>query len=147
MGERTSHSYAVTLSALGVFLLAAGNILESGLALSGYGQIQSLPLSVPPWYFVVGGAVWGLLYLVSAMGIFRHRQWGFHLAMLTLLLQFAAWIVDSAFFRHPAIVSQSIIFDTAIRCVLVVLGVLILVRLGQPPSKPHSGQARGNPSR
>jgi hypothetical protein len=139
MGERTSHSYAVTLAAAGVFLLAAGNFLEFGLALARFQQIQSLPLTVPAWYFLAGGAVWGMMYLISAVGIARHRLWGYWTAMLTLLLQFAAWAVDMAFYRHPAIVTQSIIFDAAIRCVLVALGVVILVRLGRPPYKPQTG--------
>jgi hypothetical protein len=139
MGERTGPSCAVTLTAFGVFLLAAGGILQAVLALVRSAQISRLPLSVPGWYFFGGSLIWGCLYLVSGWGILKRRVWGFRLALLTLLLQFIAWIADALWIRHPDTVSQSIGFDAAVRVLLVAVGAFLLVRLGRPPSKIKSG--------
>jgi len=102
-------------------------------------QISKLALSVPGWYFFGGSLIWGCSYLVSGLGILRRHIWGFRLALLTLFLQFIAWIADSFWIRHPDSVTQSIGFDTAVRVLLVAVGAVILVRLGRPPTKTKSG--------
>jgi hypothetical protein len=122
-----------------VFLLGAGGILQATLALARNGQISRLSLSVPSWYFFGGSLIWGCLYLVSGLGILKRHNWGFRLALLTLLLQFIAWMADAVWIRHPDTVSQSIGFDAAIRVLLVAIGAVILVRLGRPPTKTKSG--------
>lgn len=139
MDKRPTRSCAVTLAAFGVFLFATGSLLQAGLALAQYDQLRNLPLSAPAWYFLLGGIVWGVLGLGAGMGIWRRQAWGFRLAMVTVVLQFVAWLADSTLIHHPAAVMQSFGFDLALRFLLVVIGTAILVRLGCSTSGSHPG--------
>lgn len=62
--------------------------------------MPDLPLSVPRWYPSVTGAVWGLAFLVSVLGLWTGRGWAPGLARgAGLLFVVWYWIDRLAFVR------------------------------------------------
>jgi uncharacterized membrane protein (UPF0136 family) len=112
-----------------VFLLGIGYFLQAGLAVSQYDNLRHLPLSVPSWYFLLVGAVWGGIWLVAGIGLWRGRAWGRRLALAAIPLQFAAWLADRWLFNRSPVSLQSIGFDAGLRLALAVIGILVIARI------------------
>jgi hypothetical protein len=86
----------VTWLCLGGLILAAAYLLRFAGGLS----IPDLPLSVPRWYPSVTGAIWGLGFLASVLGLWTGQRWAPALARgAGLLYVLWYWIDRLAFVR------------------------------------------------
>jgi len=148
MGKRKSRPLAVTLTAGGVFLLGAGNLVQSGQVLFRYDLFRSLPLSVPAWYPALGGAVWGAVWIVLGAGLWRGREWARRSALIAIPLQLGFWIADWALFSRSTIAIQSFAFDFFLRLLIAGLAAGVLLfggrreeRRGGPDAQPEIGQS------
>ena len=63
---------SVSWLAVGVLVLAAGNVIRFFTGLSRYSFLKELGLSAPPAYLIAGGGFWGLAGLGLAAGLW----WG-----------------------------------------------------------------------
>jgi hypothetical protein len=132
MGERPRHSYAVTLATGGVFLIGLGYVLQAALAVSQFDDLRHLPLSVPSWYFLLSGAVWGAIWLAAGTGLWRGREWGRHLALAVVPLQLAAWLADRWLLSRSLVSLQSIGWDVGLRLALAAIGTVVIARIRFP---------------
>jgi len=69
--SRTKRPFLVTLLAIVVLLLSIANGGKVIVALTGWAALGALNLSIPLWLVVVTGAVWGVIWLVEAWGLWR----------------------------------------------------------------------------
>jgi hypothetical protein len=145
MEKRNRRPWLVTFTAIGVFFIAAGSFLQTGLAVSQRNSLNSLPLSAPAWYFLLGGVLWGAAWLAVAVGIWRLRGRAITFALFFLPIYSAAWLADRLLFTRSPAIQNSIVFDLAIRLAGLVLGILVLLlsrhvlKKVQPPPSTHEG--------
>ncbi len=59
-----------------VLMFTGLQILRLGTALRSWQLLNSLPLTMPPLYFVLSGAVWALAGAATAYGLARPTAWG-----------------------------------------------------------------------
>jgi hypothetical protein len=128
MEKHRRRPFVVTLLCYGVFLLGAGYLLKSGQALSHYSLDSRLPLSVPPWYPVLSGGLWGGLWLALAAGLWRGREWARRFTLIALAVQLGVWLADWFLFSRSSIAIQSFWFEFTVRLALsgICAGILLL---------------------
>jgi hypothetical protein len=131
MEKRHRNPFFVTLLAFGVFLLGGGYFLQSGQALSHYALNLQIPLSVPAWYQPLGGGIWGTVWLVLAIGLWRRKEWARRLTLLIVPVQLLFWLGDWLLFSRSSIAIQSFGFDLILRLALAGLGTAILLLSGR----------------
>jgi hypothetical protein len=91
---------SVTLLALAVLSLAAFHLLGVVSGGQRYTFLSTLPLSLPPAYVVIGNAVWGTVFGVMAVGLWRLRHWGRVGTLIAFSLYVAhAWLERLLFAR------------------------------------------------
>jgi hypothetical protein len=131
MEKRHRQPFLVTLVIYGVFLLTAGYFLQSGQALSRYLLQAGYSLSVPVWYVPLTGALWGGLWLVLGIGLWRRKEWARRFTLIVLPLQVVLWLADWWLFSRSAIAIQSFGFDLALRLLAAGLCAAILLLSGR----------------
>ncbi len=131
MENRHRQPFLVTLVIYGVFLLGGGYFLQSGQALSRYLLQAGYPLSVPPWYLPLAGALWGGLWLVLGIGLWRRKEWARRFTLIVLPLQVCFWLADWWLFSRSAIAIQSFGFDLTLRLLAAGLCAAILLLSGR----------------
>jgi len=131
MEKRHRQPFAVTLTVYGVFLLGAGYFLQSGQALSRYSLYNRLPLSVPAWYLPLVGALWGGLWWVLGVGLWRRKEWARRIALIAIPLQVCSWLADWWLFSRSTIAIQSFGFDLVLRLLAAGLAMAILLLAGR----------------
>jgi len=131
MEKRHRNPFVVTLLAFGVFLLGVGYFLQSGQALSHFALNQKIPLSVAAWYQPLGGGVWGAVWLVLAIGLWRRKEWARRFTLIIIPVQLIFWLGDWLLFSRSSIAIQSFGFDLILRLALAGLGAAILLLSGR----------------
>jgi hypothetical protein len=58
-----------------VLYLGAVNLARARLALDGESFVATLPLAMPPAYLAASGLVWGIAFIVAALGVWRLWSW------------------------------------------------------------------------
>jgi len=130
MEKRHRQPYAVTLTAYGVLILGAGYCLGVFHAIFTYSTIESLPLSVPAWYFPLSGIVWGGVWLVLGIGLRFGKEWSRRAALVAIPICFCAWMADEWLLSRSAIALQSFGFEAVLRLILAAIGVALLIGAG-----------------
>jgi hypothetical protein len=131
MEKRHRQSFVVTLTAYGVLLLGAGYILGAVHSILTYSTLESLPLSVPAWYFPFSAAAWGGLWLVLGTGLRWGKEWSRRAALIALPIQYCAWLADQRLLSRSAIALQSFGFEAILRLILAVIGAAVLIGAGR----------------
>ncbi|MGD0173261.1 MAG: hypothetical protein ABSC61_02335 [Anaerolineales bacterium] len=130
MEKRHRHPFAVTLTAWGVLILGAGYSLGVLHAIFTYSTIESLPLSVPAWYFPLSGAVWGGVWLALGIGLRFGKEWSRRAALVAIPICFCAWMADERLLSRSATALQSFGFEAVLRLILAAIGVAFLIGAG-----------------
>lgn len=130
MEKRHRQPYAVTLTAYGVLILGAGYCLGVLHALFTYSTIESLPLSVPAWYFPLSGAVWGGVWLALGIGLRFGKEWSRRAALVAIPICFCAWMADERLLSRSATALQSFGFEAGLRLILAAIGMAVLIAAG-----------------
>jgi hypothetical protein len=131
MEKRHRQPFFVTLVVYGVLLLAAGYFLLAGQALFRYLIQDGYTLSVPAWYLPLVGALWGGLWLVLGISLWRRREWARRFTLIVLPLQILFWLADWRLFSRSAIAIQSFGFDLILRLLAAGLSAAILLLSGR----------------
>lgn len=134
MAKRHRRPLTVTIAACGVFFLGVGYCLAAGQAFFQYSMLARLPLPVPAWYFPVGNALWGGLWLVLGIGLWLGKEWSRRTALIAIPVQFVLWLADWRLFTRSTIAIQSFGFEVAWRFVAAALGMVLLFRAGGWPT-------------
>jgi hypothetical protein len=142
MEKRNRRPRLVTIAALAVFLLGVDSFLQAGLAILQFNSLNSLPLSVPAWYFLSGGVLWGVAWMISATGIWRQQAWAFVLTLILLPVHLAAFLADRLFLTRAPAIQNAFGFHLAIQIVCTVLGILFVLLARR--RHPASGQPTTN---
>jgi hypothetical protein len=129
--KRHRRPLPVTLLIGGVFLLGAGFLLQSGQVLSRYTLYNRLPLSIPAWYLPAVGALWGGLWLILGIGLWRRKEWARRFTLVAIPLQAAFWLADWWLFSRSTIAIQSFAFDFILRLLMAGLATTILLLAGR----------------
>ena len=66
----------VTGLALLILVLALANSVRMGVAITYWGRLPQLPMTVSWLYLAGGGLFWAVAFSISALGLFRFRAWG-----------------------------------------------------------------------
>ena len=131
MEKRHRQPYAVTLTAYGVLILGAGYCLGVFHAIFTYSTIESLPLSVPAWYFPLNGAVWGAVWLALGIGLRFGKEWSRRAALVAIPICFFAWMAAERLLSRSAIALQSFGFEAVLRLILTAIGLAVLIGAGR----------------
>ena len=126
MDQRHRRTWIVTWTVFGVFILSAGQFLQSWQGVAKFANLSSLPLSVQTWYFVVGGAVWGIAWLTAGVGLWRMQEWARRFALVLIPLSLAAWLADQWIFSRSPVFDESIGFNFVIRLIPAAAAFLAL---------------------
>ena len=90
---RRKRPRSVTLFALAVLYLGVVNLARAALALNGSTFEKTLPLTMPLPYLAAGGIVWGSVFVVTALGIWKMWAWARRLALVAITAyQVHIWI-------------------------------------------------------
>lgn len=112
----------VTALSLGVLTLAMLQLARFGLSLS----LPSLPLSVPPIYLTLTGAIWGSGALVGAWALYTGRSWAPSFARWGFIA-YALWYwADRLLLVRSDYARQTIPASIAISVVLLIVGFWVL---------------------
>jgi hypothetical protein len=151
MEKRPRRPFLVTLVAAGVLLLGGGYLLQSGQAFSRYLLDDLYPLSVPAWYIVLTGAVWGVTWLVLGTGLWLRREWARRGTLIVLPLQLAFWLGDWWLFSRSAAAIQSFGFELILRLSAAGVAAAVLLlwkgweRGAGPAAEKQTGRENGRP--
>jgi hypothetical protein len=129
MDQQSRRPWLVTLTAFAVFILAAGHFVQGAQAAARLPELERLPLSVSPWYFVLGGAVWGLGWLMGGIGLWRMKEGARRFLLAWIPLSLAAWLADRLWLSRSPDNWQSIGFDLGLRLAAGIALALLLLGL------------------
>ena len=125
---RRKRPRSVTLFALAVLYLGLVNLARAWLALNGSPFERALPLAAPLPYFGLGGLFWGVVFVVTAFGLWRVRPWA-RKAMLGAILIYQVHIWINHFVFDSSVYSRQVWpFEagTSLAWIMVVWGFLFL---------------------
>jgi hypothetical protein len=131
MEKQHRRPFVVTLLACGVFLIGVGYLLQSGQVLSHFSFYRQLPLSVPAWYQPVSGVLWGGLWTILAIGLWRRKEWARRFTLIVVPLQTVFWLADWLIFSRSRIAIQSFGFDLILRLALAGAAAAVLLLSGR----------------
>jgi hypothetical protein len=131
MEKRHRQPFSVTLTAVGVLILGTGYILGAVHSILSYATLESLPLSVPAWYFPLSGVVWGGLWLILGAALVWGKEWSRRATLVALPFQYFAWLADERFLSRSAIALQSFGFEAVLKLVLTAAGIAVLIGAGR----------------
>jgi hypothetical protein len=95
---RRKRLLSVNYFALAVLYLGAVNLARAGLALNRQSFEQTLPLAIPLPYLAAGGLLWGSVFTVAALGVWRLWPWARKLLLGAIVLyQLHVWANHLAF--------------------------------------------------
>ena len=90
---RRKRPNSINYFALAVLYLGAVNLARAGLALGQQSFERTLPLAMPLPYLAAGGLVWGGVFVVAALGVWRLCPWARKLLLGAIALyQLHIWI-------------------------------------------------------
>jgi hypothetical protein len=131
MEKRHRQPLTVTLTAYGVLILGAGYVLGAVHSILAYSTLESLPLSVPAWYFPFSGTVWGGLWLFLGAGLLLGKEWSRRAALIALPILYCAWLADERLLSRSAIALQSFGVEAVLRLILAAIGFAVLIGAGR----------------
>jgi hypothetical protein len=143
MEKRPRQPLAVTLTALGVLILGAGYALGAAHSILAYSTLESLPLSVPAWYFALSGIVWAGLWLTLGTALGWGKEWARRAVLVALPLQYFAWLADERLLSRSAIALQSFGFEAVLRLLLTGIGMAALFGAGRLETNGPNPDAHG----
>jgi hypothetical protein len=128
------------------------NLARAWLALNGSSFERTLPLTMPLPYLGLGGLFWGVVFVVTALGIWRVWQWARRLLLgAVIVYQLHIWI-NHLVFDTSIYARQVWPFAAGISLVwiIVVWGFLFLPgirRIYTPLSPLRAGTRAGDESK
>ncbi len=125
---RRKRPRSVNYFALAVLYLGVVNLIRAWLALGGQPFIETLPLKIPLAYVGACGIAWGIVFAVTAWGLWRLWRWA-RVVMLGAIVVYQLHIwVNHMLFDTSAYARQVWPFyaGLSIASVLVVWGFLFL---------------------
>jgi hypothetical protein len=131
MVKRNRRPLTVTWTAYGVFFLAIGYYLQAGQAILLYSNLKLLPFSVPLWYFIANGVLWGSFWLILGVGLWLGKEWARRIALIGIPVQFIAWLADWRLFSRSTIAVESFGFDVLLRLTAAAAGETVLLLAGR----------------
>jgi hypothetical protein len=131
MGKRNRRPLSVTWTAYGVFLIGAGYCLQAGQAIFLYSHLEPLPFSVPPWYFIINGILWGIFWLIMGVGLWLGKEWARRITLIGIPVQLAAWLADWRLFSRSHLAVESFGFDFLLRLAAAAAGETVLLLAGR----------------
>jgi hypothetical protein len=143
MEKRRRQPLIVTLTAYGVLILGAGYILGAVHSILTYSTLESLPLSVPAWYFPFSGIGWGGLWLLLGVGLRFGKEWSRRAALVAIPIQSCVWLADERLLSRSAIALQSFGFEAVLRLVLAAIGMAVLIGVGRLDTYGMNPSANG----
>jgi hypothetical protein len=102
-------------------------------------DLPPLPFSVPSWYFLATGAIWGLVGAVIAFGLFSGRRWAPNV-LRGGSLAYVIWFWLDQILLIQAEYAQARFVSSAIATLLVL--VFIFLTLQRPGTKSFFREAR-----
>lgn len=109
-------------------MLAAYNLLGAVAGWRRYTVLAALPLSLPPAYLIVASAVWGVVFGLLALGLWRLRQWARWGTLVALPLYLAQGWVERLVFARSDYAAESAPFFAALHAAALLLVAFILLR-------------------
>lgn len=95
--------------------------------------MEKLQINPGPIYFVLNGAVWGVLFLVSLVGLLYRNNWGGWFTISTAIL-YSVWRwVDRLVFVKSPLANTGWVFEVILNAALLL--VLFFMIKGFTPSK------------
>lgn len=135
----TKRPRGVTVLLALVLMFTGLHVLRAWTAVSSWGLLTSLPLRVPPVYFVLSGALWALAGAASAYGLARPARWGGR-GVQALALSY------TVFFWSDQLLAQTRGPQDSNWVFLAVLGLLLLgsclAIVASPAAKAYFMEAR-----
>jgi hypothetical protein len=110
---------SVTLLALAVLCIAVYNAAGAMAAIQGYTVLDTLPLRLPPAYFVARNALWMAVFAALALGLWRLWRWARRATPVAFGLYLALGWVERLVF------AQSDYARASVPCFLLLEGVAL----------------------
>ncbi len=90
---RRKRPHSVNYFALAVLYLGVVNLVRAWLALGGQPFIETLPLTMPLPYLAACSIVWGIVFAVAALGLWRLWPWARPLLLGAIVIyQLHIWV-------------------------------------------------------
>ena len=109
-------------------MLSAYNLLGAVSSWQRYTVLAALPLSLPPAYLIVTGAVWTVVLGALAVGLWRLRQWARWGTLAALPLYVAQGWVQRLVFARSDFAAESAPFYAGLHAAGLLLAAIILLR-------------------
>jgi hypothetical protein len=105
--------------------------------MAGGWMAPDLPLSVPPSYLVISGAVWGVAWVAVAVALFTGRRWAPR-ATLAVGAAFLLWSwADRLLFVRSEYALRTLPFGLAVS---LLASALVIVALRRPAARRYFGE-------
>jgi len=104
------------------------NLARAALALNGSTFEKTLPLTMPLPYLAAGGIVWGSVFVVTALGIWKMWTWARRLLLIAIIVYQAHiwinhWLFDTSSYSRQVWPFQA---GISVITMVVVWGFLFL---------------------
>lgn len=119
---------AVTWLALGVLVVAAGNLVSAVAILSRWALLTGLDLALPAWALVAYAVLWGAAALLAACGVLWLRPWARWGLLAGAPLYAAAFAARQALFAPGSAARGKLPFTLGVAVAMTALAVVILTR-------------------
>lgn len=120
--------FLVTLLAVVVFLLSALSWGQAAYALARRAFLNALDLSIPLWVIAASGLVWGVIFLITAWGLWTLRAWARIAAIVSFVLYPIVTLGLQVAFAQGVYERGRLPFMAAISALIAGLVALILTR-------------------
>lgn len=110
-----------------MFILSAGHGIQASAAAFRFADLDSLPLAVPPWYFVLSGALWCAGWLAGGIGLWGMREGARRFLLAWIPFSLAGWAADRLWLARSPELWQSIAFAFGVRLLAGAALALLLI--------------------
>lgn len=126
---------------LGLVLIFTGiQILRVWSAIASWNFLTKLPLSVPPAYFVVSGAVWTAIGAALFWALWRRETWAPRVTQYATMAFTVAYWGDKLFLQAKGPQSGNEPFDVLLTALLL---AAVFTALAFPQARAYFGERHG----
>ena len=134
------HPFPVTVL-MGLVLIFTGmQVLRLWTAIANWSFLNSLPLNIPPAYFVASGLLWAAVGIAILYGLWFRKSWARGVTLIGSLAFAAAHWLDRLFLQERGPQSANMPFDLL---VTVLLLTFVFVTMALPQSRALFGEKNG----